>query len=149
MAVAIIVAWIHYVSIMLMMASVLGEHLGLKQDLSAPEARAIQRLDIIYGVSAAVVLVTGIMRMYLEKGATYYLQNGAFHSLVGVFVVVALLSIFPTLAFLRWRADTRAGRGQALKPGQFKQLQMILRTEMALLLVAPLLATWMAHGALF
>ena len=51
MAVAIIVAWIHYVSIMLMMASVLGEHLGLKQDLSAPEARAIQRLDIIYGVS--------------------------------------------------------------------------------------------------
>ena len=95
------------------------------------------------------MLVTGIMRMYLEKGATYYLQNGAFHALVGVFVVVALLSIFPTLAFLRWRADTRAGRGQALKPGQFKQLQMILRTEMALMLLAPLLATWMAHGALF
>ena len=115
---AVVVAWIHYVSIMLMMASLLGEHLGLKPDLTASEARAIQRLDVIYGGSAAFVLLTGIMRMYLEKGATYYLHNGAFHALLGVFVIAALLSIYPTLVFLRWRADTRAGRGQGLKPGQ-------------------------------
>jgi len=144
---AVLVAWIHYVSIMLMMASLLGEHLGLKADLSAPEARTIQRLDLIYGVSAALVLLTGVMRMYLEKGATYYLHNGAFHALLGVFVVAALLSVYPTLMFLRWRADTRAGRGQGLASGQFKRLQMILRTEMGLLLLAPLFATWMAHGS--
>lgn len=149
MAWSVFVAWIHYVSIMLMMASVLGEHLALKPDLTAGEARAIQHLDVIYGASAAVVLLTGIMRMYLEKGATYYLQNGAFHALLGVFVVAALLSIYPTIVFLRWRADTRAGRGQGLAPGRFRRLQMILRTEMALLLLAPLFATWMAHGPLF
>lgn len=149
MAWPVFVAWIHYVSIMLMMASLLGEHLALKPDLTAGEAGAIQRLDVIFGASAAVVLLTGIMRMYLEKGATYYLQNGAFHALLGVFVVAALLSIYPTIVFLRWRADTRAGRGQGLAPGQFRQLQMILRTEMALLLLAPLFATWMAHGPLF
>jgi putative membrane protein len=67
---AIIVAWIHYVSIMLMIASLLGEHLMLKQGLSAAEVRTIQRLDIIYGGSATLILVTGIMRMYLEKGTT-------------------------------------------------------------------------------
>jgi uncharacterized membrane protein len=43
----IIVAWIHYVSIMLVIASLLGEHLMLKQVLTAPEVRTIQRLDII------------------------------------------------------------------------------------------------------
>jgi putative membrane protein len=108
----------------------------------------VQRLDIIYGGSATLVLVTGIMRMYLEKGTTYYIQNGPFHVLLGLFIVVALISIYPTVVYLRWRADTRAGRGQQLEAGQFKKIQMILRLEMTLLLLAPFFATWMAHGAL-
>jgi putative membrane protein len=148
MAWPIVVAWIHYVVVMLLIASLLGEHLLLKQELTAAEARTVQRLDIIYGGSAALVLVTGIMRIYLEKGVTYYMQSGAFHALLGLFIVVALLSIYPTAVFLRWRAATRAGRGQQLEGGQFKKLQMILRLEMTLMLVAPFFATWMAHGAL-
>jgi putative membrane protein len=144
----IVVAFIHYVAVMLLIAALLGEHLQLKQALTAAEARTVQRLDNIYGGSAALILVTGIMRMYLEKGTTYYLHNGAFHALLGVFVVVALLSIYPTVVFLRWRADTGAGRGQQLASGQFKKLQVILRTEMTLVLLAPFFATWMAHGPL-
>ncbi|HEY2231391.1 MAG TPA: DUF2214 family protein [Xanthobacteraceae bacterium] len=143
----IIVAWIHYVSVMLMIASLLGEHLLLKPVLTAPEVRTIRRLDIIYGGSATLLLVTGVMRMYLEKGTTYYLQSGAFHALVGIFVLVALLSIYPTVIFLRWRAD--AGAGREIAPGQFGTMQIILRSELALVLIAPLFATWMAHGALF
>jgi putative membrane protein len=134
---------------MLLIASLLGEHLLLKPELTTAEARAVQRLDIVYGASAALVLVTGIMRMYLEKGTAYYLQNGAFHALLGLFVLVAVLSIYPTVIFLRWRADTRAGRGQQLAPGQFKKIQMILRVEMTLMLLAPFFATWMAHGSLW
>jgi putative membrane protein len=144
----LVVAWIHYVGVMLLIASLLGEHLLLKQELTAAEARAVQRLDIVYGASAALVLVTGVMRMYLEKGTTYYLQNGPFHALLGLFILVAVLSIYPTVVFLRWRADTRAGRGQQLAPGQFKKIQMILRVEMTLMLLAPFFATWMAHGSL-
>ena len=144
----IVVAWIHYVAVMLLIASLLGEHLQLKQELTAAEAMTLQRLDIIYGGSAMLVLVTGIMRMYLEKGTAYYLQNGPFHALLGVFVIVALLSIYPTVVFLRWRADTRAGRGQRLESGQFKRLKMIVRMELTLMLLAPFFATWMAHGPL-
>ena len=148
MAWPVVVAWIHYVAVMLLIASLLGEHLQLKRELTAAEARTVQRLDIIYGGSATLVLVTGIMRIYLEKGVTYYMQSGAFHALLGLFIVVALLSIYPTVVFLRWRAATRAGRGQQLEPGQFKKLQMIMRLEMTLVLVAPFFATWMAHGSL-
>jgi putative membrane protein len=144
----LVVAWIHYVGVMLLIASLLGEHLLLKQELTTAEARAVQRLDIVYAASAALVLVTGVMRMYLEKGTTYYLQNGPFHALLGLFIFVAVLSIYPTVVFLRWRADTRAGRGQQLAPGQFKKIQMILRVEMTLMLLAPFFATWMAHGSL-
>jgi putative membrane protein len=144
----IIVAWIHYASIMLMIASLLGEHLLLKQELAVAQARTLRRLDIVYGASAAIVLITGILRMFLEKGPAYYNHHVAFHILFGMFVVTALISIYPTLVFLRWRSDTIAGRGQQLAQDQFKKIQMILRVEMTLLLLAPFFATWMAHGPL-
>jgi putative membrane protein len=146
MAWPIIIAWLHYVGIMLFIASLLGEHLLLKQELAAAEARTIQRLDAVYGISAVIVLVTGIWRMYLEKGFGYYNHHVGFHILFGIFILAALLSIYPTRVFLRWRSDTRAGRGQQLASAQFKNIQMILRVEMTLLLLAPFFATWMAHG---
>ena len=146
MAWPIIVAWMHYVSIMLMVASLLGEHLLLKPEMDVAQARTLQRLDIVYGASATIVLVTGLLRMFLEKGAAYYNHHIAFHILFGLFVIAALLSIYPTMVFLRWRADTKAGRGQQLAAAQFKKIQMIVRVEMTLLLLAPFFATWMAHG---
>ena len=146
MAWPIIVAWLHYIGIMLLLASLLGEHLLLKQELTVSEARTIQTLDIVYGASATTVLVTGIMRMFLEKGAAYYNHHIAFHILFGIFVIAALISIYPTVIFLRWRSDTSAGRGQQLERSQFKRIQMMVRVEMTLMLLAPLFATWMAHG---
>ena len=95
MAWPIIVAWIHYVSIMLLIASLLGEHLLLKQELTSAQAQTIQRLDIVYGVAAAIVLITGILRMFLEKGAAYYMHQIAFHILFGIFIFVALPRSIP------------------------------------------------------
>jgi putative membrane protein len=146
MAWPIVVAWIHYVAIMLLIASLLGEHLLLKPELTAAEARTIQRLDVVYGTSAAIVLISGILRMFLEKGVAYYNHHIAFHILFGIFIIAGVLSIWPTRLYLRWRSDSGAGRGQQLAPAQFKKMQMIVRVEMALLLLAPFFATWMAHG---
>jgi putative membrane protein len=142
----IIVAWIHYVAIMLLIASLLGEHLLLKRELTAAQAQTIQRLDIVYGASAGIVLITGILRMFLEKGVAYYNQHIGFHILLGLFIFIGLLSIYPTVIFLRWRSDTGAGRGQQLASNQFKKIQIIHRFELTLLLLAPFFATWMAHG---
>jgi putative membrane protein len=84
--------------------------------------------------------------MFLEKGVAYYNHHIGFHILLGLFIFVGLISIYPTVIFLRWRSETSAGRGQQLASDQFKKLQMILRVEMTLLLLAPFFATWMAHG---
>ncbi|HEX4196069.1 MAG TPA: DUF2214 family protein [Caulobacteraceae bacterium] len=142
----IVVAWIHYIGIMLFLACLLGEHLVLKPQPSLAEARTLQILDGTYGAAATVVLITGVMRMFLEKGVDYYLHDVAFHILVALFVIVALLSIYPTVVFIRWRGVVRAGQTPQLAAGQFGRIQMILRAEMALLLLAPLFATGMAHG---
>ena len=65
---------------------------------------------------------------------------------VALFVAVALLSIYPTVVFIRWGGDTRADRAPQIPPAQFGRLRLILRMEMTLLLAAPLFAAWMAHG---
>jgi uncharacterized membrane protein len=57
-------------------------------------------------------------------------------------------SIHPTRRYLRWRSDIRAGRRQRLAPAQFKKMQMIVRVEMTLILMAPFFTTSMAHGDL-
>jgi len=84
--------------------------------------------------------------MFLEKGVGYYLHDVAFHILVALFVVIGLLSAYPTVIFIRWRKIVGAGQTPTLAPDQFKRIQMILRTEMILLLIAPLFATGMTHG---
>jgi putative membrane protein len=147
MTLGIVVAWFHYASLMLLIATVLGEMVVLKPRITVAEARVLQRLDNAYGVSAALLLATGVARMFLEKGVAYYLHHGAFHILVTLFVVIGLLSVYPTVVFLRWRAELKADRAPAIPPEQFKRLRLILRIEVVLLLIAPLFAAWMAHGA--
>ena len=146
MITAILVAWLHYIGVLLLLACLLGEHLTLKPEPTLAQARTLQVLDGVYGGSAGVVIVTGVARMYLEKGVFYYLHNAAFHILITLFVIIALISVYPTVIFVRWRKVTRAGQTPQLAPGQFRRIQLILRVEMALLLLAPLFATGMAHG---
>lgn len=148
MILAVFVAWAHYIGIMLLIASLLGEHLVLKREMTTSGARTLRTLDSIYGASAGVVLVTGIWRMFLEKGAAYYLHNMAWNVLVGLFVLIALLSLYPTVVFLRFRRALRAGTTPTLEERQFRTVQMIIRLELLLILIAPLFATWMAHGQL-
>lgn len=143
---AVLVAWLHYVSIMLMTSSLLAEHLLLKPQPTLEQAKTLQVLDIIYGASATVVAVTGIARMFLEKGTDYYLHHVPFHILLTLFVVVGLLSIYPTVKFLGWRKSTRAGQAPVLAAGDYRRMQMIMRAELTLLFLAPLFAAWMARG---
>lgn len=142
----VIVAWLHYMSIMVLFASLLAEHLLLKPQPTLEQAKTLQVLDIVYGGSATAVVITGIIRIFTEKGLDYYLHHGGFHATVGLFVIVGLLSIFPTVVFLRWRGETRAGRAPLLSPERFKALQMTLRLELTLVLLIPLFAAWMARG---
>jgi putative membrane protein len=147
MTLGIVVAWFHYASLMLLIAAVLGEMVVLKPQITVAEARVLQRLDNTYGASAALLLATGVARVFLEKGVAYYLHHGAFHILVTLFVVIGLLSIYPTVVFLRWRGEIKADRAPAISAEQFRRLRLILRIEIVLLLIAPLFAAWMAHGA--
>ena len=142
-----IAAYLHYLSIFLLFALLVLEHRLFKLPLDLDRARSLMRIDIAYGVTASLVLATGLARvLWFGKGSAYYLHNSLFHAKVGLFVLVALLSTFPTVVFLGWRNSVKAGQVPVLSPRTGKLLVITLRAELTLLLVLPLLGALMARG---
>ena len=142
-----IAAYLHYLSIFLLFALLTLEHQLFKRPLDLPRARSLIRVDIAYGLSAGLVLASGIARLlWYGKGPAYYLHNSLFHAKFGLFILIALLSILPTLVFLNWRNDLRAGQVPQLSARLGTLVIMCIRLELLLLLILPLLAALLARG---
>lgn len=143
----VIWSWLHFISIFTLFAALAIEHLLFKPVLDATTARKIGAADAVYGISAGLVLLTGIARMIHEKGLGFYMQHWAFHVLVTLFVLVGLISIYPTLVFLRWRKQTKIGQAPLLDASTAQRVIMIIRLELLLMLIIPLFAALMARGS--
>ncbi|MFV3306152.1 DUF2214 family protein [Pseudomonas sp. NY15181] len=142
-----IAAYLHYLSIFVLFALLVLEHRLFRLPLDLERARSLIVVDIGYGACAGVVLLTGAARvLWFAKGTEYYLHNSLFHAKIGLFVLVALLSILPTMTFLNWRNDLRAGRVPQVSARQCRLVTMTIRLELLVLLILPLLATLMARG---
>ena len=142
-----IVAYLHYLSIFLLFALLSIEHVQFKLPLDLLRARSLMITDIAYGISASLVLFTGAARvLWYGKGADYYLHNYLFHAKVGLFLLIALVSIVPTFTFLNWRNSLQAGQIPQVSPHRARLVIMCIRFELLLLLIMPLLAVCMARG---
>ncbi len=142
-----IAAYLHFLSIFVLFALLSIEHLQFKLPLDLARARRLIIVDMAYGLTAGVVLATGLARViWYGKGTAYSLGNSLVHAKVGLFVLVALLSILPTFVFLNWRNQLKAGQVPSVSPRQAKLVTMTIRLELLLLLIIPLLAVLMARG---
>ncbi len=104
MLLEVAVKWVHFACIFAIVSSIVGEHLLLKEQMTRKEIYRLSRLDAIYGVSAIVLLAAGMTLWFgLGKPAEYYSLNWIFHLKIGLFVVVGLLSIYPTVFFMQHR----------------------------------------------
>lgn len=85
--------------------------------MSAAVVRRLARLDLIYGLAALALLLTGLARIFWgTKGMAWYVSQPLFHLKMTLFVLVALLSIKPSLTFRRWLRGL--AEGQALPDAQ-------------------------------
>jgi putative membrane protein len=112
-------------------------------------ANIVERLvtvDRIYGIAAGAVLVTGLVRIYLgPKGSSWYWGNGLLHLKITLFVVVALISIVPTLRFARWRKALRAG-GALPQAQDVRQARKLVMLQAHIIALIPLAAAFLARG---
>ena len=140
-------AFLHFAAAFTVFAALVLEHSLIMDPLTLRSARKLQVADIIFGVSAGVVLVIGWSRVYLfEKGVSYYTHNAAFLAKMGCFILVGLISIIPTMEFIAWRPAIRQGMCPSLTEKKLRRLKLCIRLELLLILAMIFCATLMAKG---
>ncbi|WP_448562407.1 DUF2214 family protein [Trichothermofontia sp.] len=142
-----ITAYLHYLSFMLAFGALIFEVSHLKKDFTLKEAWSIVIADIIYGITALGVLVTGILRvLYFGQGTHYYLDNPVFYTKVAIFLIVGTFSLYPTFSFILWIPALRQGQLPSLEPPKVDRLLGIIRLEVFGFTLIPLFAAMMARG---
>jgi putative membrane protein len=131
----------------LIVAALRVELVVLKSELTPVSARSVLRMDAVYGVAALVVLVAGLVRVfYTEKGSAYYFDSGSFLLKLALFIVVGVLSVYPTIKFMGWRKELREGRIPSFDAATRRRVRMLIHIELTLLFVIMLMAVMMARG---
>ena len=141
-------AFLHHLAAFALVAGIAIELVLLRAPIDVTRGRKLLAVDAVVGLSAGIVVVAGVLRvLYFEKGADWYLDNAAFHAKMTVFVVVALLSLYPTTRFLSWRHVLRRGDAPAIDDAGVGRLRRVIHAELVGLVLVLLAAAAMARGA--
>ena len=144
---ASIMAFLHHVFAFTLVACLIYEFIAFRKGMSIEEARRIQRVDIAFGVSAGLLLVVGLLRVFLfEKGINFYINSPFFWVKLTAFVIVGLLSIDPTIRYIRWNKSLSENRAPEISESEYKRTRLILWLEVIGVLVILLAAPMMARG---
>ena len=141
-----LVAYLHYLAIVLIAGFLVAEMVVCRSSLDAERVRLLPRLDIVFFGGALLVLATGLLRLfYYAKGVGFYLPNPFFIVKMALYAVIAILSIKPTMSFLRWRRQLE-GSGALPPAAEIASARRLIHVEVALLALMPLMAVLMARG---
>lgn len=142
-----LLAYFHFLAIIGMAAMLSAEFAALAHRDSATDLRRLKRLDGMYGLFAMLTLASGIARLlWGAKGSAFYLSNPVFHTKLTLFVVAALLSIYPTIQYFKW-AELANADARFCPPAQrVARVRSLIITQLVLLAAIPLAATLMARG---
>ena len=105
-----VLAAIHLVAILTLVVFLSSEAALCRTEwMNAAVVRRLSRLDLIYGIAAGVLLLSGVARVvWGAKGMGWYVSQPLFHLKVTLFVLAALMSIKPSLDFRRWLKNLNA-----------------------------------------
>jgi putative membrane protein len=140
-------AFLHHLAAFALVAALVVEMMLLKDPLDFKAVRRLQLVDRVYGLSAAVLLLVGLLRVfYFEKGTGYYFQSAPFIGKLALFVFVGLLSVYPTVKVLSWRASINQGRVPDVNAGTLRKMRAIVHLELGGVVFILLFAALMARG---
>lgn len=133
----LILAILHHIAVFGFVA-VLAMEMATLRATSVDFAR-LAKLDARFGGMAGLVLLIGVIRIaWGGKGWAFYESNPFFWAKIAFFVAIGLLSIAPTVLFIRWRKAAAGDAAFAPPERELKRARTLVGLE-ALLLV-PLLA---------
>ncbi|MBX2844404.1 MAG: DUF2214 family protein [Flammeovirgaceae bacterium] len=139
----ILIKYLHFIAIFGVVGSLITEQFMIDEKLTKKEIKRLSFVDAVYGISAILVLVAGFTLWFgVGKPAEFYTKNWIFHTKVTLFIFVGILSIYPTIFFLK----KRNGDDILTIIHIPKVILWSIRIELLIVFVIPLLAILMALG---
>lgn len=138
----IFIRYLHFIAIMLIMATAVAQHLLLQAELSLQQLKRLMLIDRIHLVLLVLVFIVGMLLFGNAK--TFYAKNLFFHGKLTLFLVLLALSVFSSVVLLRIKHHLQ--RVNEKKWQMPRYLIMLVRVELLLLLMMPLLASLMVRG---
>lgn len=140
-------SFLHFLGTFALVAALTVELIFIREELNIRNAFRILVADLVYGMSATVVLIAGLLRVfYFEKGASYYFASIPFLLKMSLFVLVAAASIYPTREFLSWYKPLRLGQMPLLTDRKRRVIRSIIHWELVGIVAIVLCAALMAKG---
>ena len=142
-----LIAYLHYVAMISIAVMLVVEYMICTPGMTGTRIRQLARIDLFYMIAAILALGSGAARVvWFGKGAAFYLHNPVFYFKLALFAAVGLISIPPTLQYLRWLRGVKAGTGNVAADYQVLRVRRLVLVELVLFALIPLMATLMARG---
>ena len=136
----------HHLLIFILFGILVSELVIVRQSMTGSDIARIASIDLWYGIVALLIVFVGFSRaIFAAKGWAYYSVNSFFWAKIATFALIAVLSIWPTVKYLRWHKTFQTA-GHAPEAGSITAVRRILWLEIALFALLPTFAAAMARG---
>lgn len=143
-----ILAFLHFAAIFTLFSFLTAQAVLLRAaPLDARLVRLLGRADVWAASAAGLTLVTGFLRAGLgAKGGDFYFNAWPIYVKIALFVVVGLISIKPTLAYIRWKKAIEQDAAWTVPPAEHAAMRKLVMIEVHIGALIPLVAVIMARG---
>lgn len=136
----------HHLLIFILFGILVSELVLVRKGMTGADTKRVAAIDLWYGIVAMLIVIAGFSRaIFAAKGWAYYSANSFFWAKIGVFVVIGLLSVWPTLKFIGWRKRFQT-TGNCPNVTAISSVRRVLWFEAALFALLPAFAAAMARG---
>jgi putative membrane protein len=142
-----ILAYLHYIAIFALFGFLVTEAVAFRMNLDEKMIRLLGRIDLGYFGAAMAALATGLLRLVFgAKGPDFYLDAWPIYVKIGLFLAIALISVSPTLTFIKWRRALDHDPNWQVPEEERLKVRRFVMIELHLAALIPLFAVIMARG---
>ncbi len=132
---------LHFAALFCLFGSIVIENIAIKAEINQEDIRNLAKIDRIAGFSVIAVTAFGLILWFsIGKPAEFYSSNIIFHWKLAVFLLLIIIATFPAVFFHKNRLSTEP----TLEVPRL--IRVLLKAELLLMLIIPILAFLMARG---
>jgi len=135
--------YIHFSGLLMLSGTLICEWILIGPTATRRELSRLARIDLFYGIASIIAVAAGLTLWLggVGKPTAFYSDNPVFISKFIVVIVLGLLSLPPTVFFIRHR---KGNPEETLIIPSY--VRWCVHLEVILLMIVPLLAVLMARG---